>query len=146
MFIVFDLDGTLADCEHRVHHITGKDATEKNYDAFYDACVDDLPIPETLDIMRTLIRVGHDVEIWTGRSDRVRKQTLAWLGKQLGQYATDLVVVMRRDGDFTPDVELKRKWLNDHGKPDLVFEDRARMAEMYRAEGIRVYQVDAGDF
>lgn len=147
MFVVFDLDGTLADCEHRVHHIAGpKGSKEKNWDAFYDACNDDPPIPETLDLMRSLIRAGHDVEIWTGRSDRVRKETLVWLGRHLGKYAVDLVIVMRRDGDHTTDIELKRKWIDDHGKPDLVFEDRAGVTAMWREQGIRCCQVAPGNF
>lgn len=34
MFIVFDLDGTLADCEHRIHHITKE---PKDWRAFFEA-------------------------------------------------------------------------------------------------------------
>lgn len=147
MFVVFDLDGTLADCEHRVHHIEGDNkSSEKNWDAFYDACSDDSPIIATLSVMRALIKAGHDIAIWTGRSDRVRKDTLQWLGRNLGPPATEIELVMRRAGDFTSDIELKRKWMNDYGKPELVFEDRESVVEMWREEGVRCFQVAPGKF
>lgn len=38
MFVVFDLDGTLADGDHRLHHITGE---TKDWRAFFAACGDD---------------------------------------------------------------------------------------------------------
>jgi hypothetical protein len=37
MFVVFDLDGTLASIEHRRHHLDRKD-----WKAFFAACVDDV--------------------------------------------------------------------------------------------------------
>lgn len=42
---IFDIDGTIADCSHRLHFITGE---HKNWDAFYDACLDDAPINDVI--------------------------------------------------------------------------------------------------
>jgi hypothetical protein len=39
---LFDFDGTLADCTHRLHHIKG---SRKNWRAFFAACSKDGPIP-----------------------------------------------------------------------------------------------------
>ena len=37
--ILFDIDGTLANIEHRVHFVSGK---KKDFDAFNEAMVDDV--------------------------------------------------------------------------------------------------------
>ena len=47
---IFDIDGTLANCDHRLHHIQDK---PKNWDLFYNGCMDDdviLPVAEMLDL------------------------------------------------------------------------------------------------
>ena len=61
---------------------------------------------------------------------------------------------MRPDGDTTPDDVFKRGVLDivrDHigCDPDLVFDDRNRVVDMWRDAGIPVFQVvdrDQGDF
>lgn len=71
MNIVFDLDGTLADCRHRVHFVTGE---EKDWDSFYGACIYDEPIKAMVDLFRDLRGTNH-IEIWTGRPERIRRPT-----------------------------------------------------------------------
>ena len=47
---IFDIDGTLANCDHRLHHVKNK---PKNWDAFYDGCMDDQviwPVAEMLEL------------------------------------------------------------------------------------------------
>lgn len=139
-FYVFDLDGTLADCAHRIHHITGP---EKDWTAFFAACVDDKPIRHTLDLFIRLNRTDR-CEIWSGRSDEVATDTNRWLLRHAGYVPRH--VRMRKAGDHRPDDVIKREFLAEYGRPDIVFEDRARVVEMWRAEGIPCFQVDAGDF
>jgi hypothetical protein len=140
MFVVFDLDGTLALTEHRSHFLTGPGP--KDWRGFYAACDQDQP---NLPIIATLIELGesHDVEIWSGRSDEVRDKTEAWLER----HQLDTVRLrMRAAGDHRPDTILKAEWLDEGRKPDLVFEDRTSMVAMYRARGIVCCQVAPGDF
>lgn len=136
-FIVFDLDGTLSDHRNRLHHVLG---TEKDYRAYYDKCDEDLPLYPTITIFRSLVAAEHHVEIWTGRTDRVRDKTLKWL------YDADIahahLTRMRREGDFTPDYILKGQWLNEEPiRPDMVFEDRPRMVKWWREQGIHCFDV-----
>ena len=47
---IFDIDGTLANCDHRLHYIKNK---PKNWEAFYNECMDDLviwPVAEMLEL------------------------------------------------------------------------------------------------
>ena len=95
----------------------------------------------------------NDVAIWTGRIESVRDKTLGWLkhhGIYYRQHFQELK--MRPDHDRRRDYQIKNEWLCDAqdryglGKPDLVFEDRQRVVDMYRSHGITCCQVDYGDF
>lgn len=101
--IVFDLDGTLANCEHRRYLVDpakdqnaweyshddwrlldkyGSPCTEKkwkpDWDAFYEACDRDEPIFPIWDIFNTQVQ-WQDCQIWSGRSESVREKTIDWL-------------------------------------------------------------------
>lgn len=155
MFIIFDLDGTLADIEHRLHYITkdvapinGKSKRKPDWDAFHLACVDDQPITPLIETFKAFNNGLNQIEIWSGRSDMVRDQTLCWL---LNQGVLPSQLLMRMHGDYRPDHELKETWLLQlvgiTGRiPDLVFDDRQRIVDMWRRHGIRCCQVAPGDF
>jgi hypothetical protein len=54
---------------------------------------------------------------------------------------------MRGIGDHQPDTQLKQNWLKTQANlPDLVFEDRASVVEMWRSNGIVCCQVAPGNF
>lgn len=143
MFIIFDLDGTLANIEHRLHFIKNG---RKNWDQFYLHCQFDEPIVPIIKTFQTL-KFAHRLEIWTGRSKQVWKETQEWLRLH------DVMpgrIRMREEGDYTPDHILKEQWLHEsiylQNKPDLVFEDRSRMIEMWRKNGVQAVQVSEGNF
>lgn len=171
--ILVDLDGTLADCEHRRHFVTpqqcttclgtgtvdltlltescrncsGKGTVGKiDWTAFYKACVDDKPLQTTIDLITKFAGNEYDILIVSGRSDEVREETEAWLLKHFPVFDG---LLMRPEGDFTPDHELKRQWLNTRIPKDrvfCVFDDRDQVVKMWRAEGLTCYQVADGDF
>ena len=68
MRVVFDLDSTLADGEHRLHHIKKE---PKDWDAFFAKCRGDKPIDNTIELLRTtLLKLDTQVEIWSGRNQQ----------------------------------------------------------------------------
>lgn len=141
MFIVFDLDGTLADCRHRVRHV--RDGNH-NWDAFFAECVNDPVIPTTLASLNAHWDAGHRVEIWSARSDVVRRETEEWL--VANKIDPAILTHMRPAGDHTPDVDLKRQWLlalHPDERPDIIYDDRQRVVDMWREEGITCFQVAA---
>ena len=151
MNVVFDLDGTLADTSHRVHFLEQK---PKDWDAFHSACWDDGRITPTLGLFYRLRlsmdkRYGEHLAIWTGRPERCREVTIRWLERAcvMGPFGIEVEIRMRPDDDFRHDTELKGGWLEDSPwRPDLVLEDRTRMVEFWRSQGITCYQVQPGDF
>lgn len=154
--VVFDLDGTLADATHRLGHIQ---KTPKDWDAFFEACVDDTPIKPMVALLRNLqARDYVHIEIWTGRSDQVRVQTeewlvrngiLTWRGSPHEKFGIN-GLRMRKQGDHRSDVEIKREWLHERRAAGidvrLAFEDRDRVVAMWREEGVICNQVAHGNF
>lgn len=144
MFVVFDLDGTLALNEHRQHHVEKPAGEKKDWKAFYEACDKDELYWQIALVLRAMRDFGHEVEIWSGRSAEVLGKSMAWLYR----YELDHVPFRcRAEGDHTPDHELKKKWLDEAPKkPDLVFDDRASVVAMWRENGIACCQVAPGNF
>ncbi|MFZ5792342.1 MAG: hypothetical protein ACOY3L_16745 [Pseudomonadota bacterium] len=151
---IFDIDGTLADCSHRLHHIQAEPA---NWDAFYEACHLDSPIAHILDVAHALSH-SADIVFVTGRSERCRRATLAWLKSNLPNCGSDWEwshngardLYMRADGDHRPDNivkgELLDRLLADGYRPLMAFEDRDQVVKMWRARGIPCAQVAEGNF
>jgi hypothetical protein len=141
-----DLDGTVADCSHRLHFIKDK---PKNWKAFFAACIDDKLIFEVAYLIRVLADAGKTIVYMSGRSDEVRSQTEDWLSKNhlpVGK------LYMRRAGDYRVDSVVKSEMLDavleKHPAWTIagVFDDRQQVVDMYRSRGFRVYQVAKGDF
>jgi FMN phosphatase YigB (HAD superfamily) len=151
MIVVFDIDGTLANCEHRLHHIKNK---PKNWKKFFGEMVLDTPIKE-MTKLHDHLHFFNDILYCTGRTETHRKQTEDWLMDNLGiedpdedMTASELLkskLYMRRANDSRPDyitkVDLLNDIIKDHGKPDLWLDDRQGVVAAIRAQGIRVLQV-----
>lgn len=141
--VIFDLDGTLCDISHRLHHVQGEN---KNWDAFYKDCVNDVPKDNVIEMLCCLEEY-HDIIISSGRSEDVRKETEEWLDKNNVKYNQ---LLMRPTKCYTPDNALKKMWL-DTGKlgpkEEILFvvEDRDRMVQMWRGAGLTCLQVDQWD-
>ncbi|MEU0992129.1 hypothetical protein [Streptomyces sp. NPDC005953] len=92
---IFDLDGTLADTAHRQHFL---ERTPRDWGAFFAAAPEDPPLAEGV---RVCLTAAEECEVvyLTGRPERCRKDTVAWLAAQ-GLPAG--AVHMRRNGDRRP--------------------------------------------
>jgi phosphoglycolate phosphatase-like HAD superfamily hydrolase len=142
--VIFDLDGTLALIDHRLHFLEGK---KKNWRKFFAACVDDLPNEPVIEVLRGLRKQGYSIWITSGRSDEVRSETVAWLQKYAIPYDE---LLMRSQGDLTADHTLKQGWLKNgtlqKDRVLMVFDDRDKVVAMWRAQGLVCAQVAPGDF
>lgn len=143
---LFDLDGTLADLSHRLHHIQKQ---PKDWDSFFAACHLDAPIPHIVDLARSILRIGSNpaVVLVSGRSDVARTPTIDWLVRH-GLPSGPLY--MRTAGDHRPDHQVKLELLAriraDGLEPIMAFDDRDQVVKMWREAGIPCAQVAPGDF
>jgi uncharacterized HAD superfamily protein len=145
MIFLVDIDGTVADLAHRLHHI---EQSHKNWRAFFADCIYDRPIDDVIDLVKDLSACGHTLVFVSGRSDEVRQETEQWLAKHDIPFDG---LFMRKKGDRRQDNIVKSEILDDifekYGKKIAgVFDDRQQVVDMYRNRGLRVYQVAKGDF
>ena len=150
MFIVFDLDDTLANNAHRHRILNEKHKNEEaKWDAFFEACDKDIIYPVIAEIFLGLTcpELGHHIEIWTGRSEKVREKTIQWLAGHLPNFLYyNPTVRMRKIGDFRVDTEVKGDWIEEVGKPDLVFDDRNNVVAWWREQGVTCCQVKESNY
>lgn len=144
--IIFDLDGTLALDHHRSHFLKGD---VKHWDEYFNACVHDEPNTPIINVMIALWSAGHKVGICSGRSEKVRQHTINWLVDQ-GIWEILSCFCLRPEHDRTQDDVLKLSWVKrleeDIEPVDLIFEDRQRVVDMWRANGYTCCQVAPGAF
>ena len=155
MIIIFDLDGTLANIDHRRNLILKNtpdwdkyvEKKKIDWEKFYKECVNDTPNVPVVEIYKTLQQTGkYTMVILSGRSEVVRKETEEWLKRNYIEY--DLLV-MRPDKDYTPDEDLKRSWLKKLQETEMVccvFDDRKKVVNMWRKEGLTCFQVAEGEY
>lgn len=122
---------------------------EKDWPAFFKACVRDEPNMDVISTLRQLHDSGSDIWIWSGRSDEVALETERWLWDN--GCARYKVLRMRKHGDHQPDETLKAAWLGEMDNYDrkrlvAIFDDRDRVVAMWRKKGVTCFQVADGDF
>ncbi|MGK5549456.1 hypothetical protein ACSNOH_32725 [Streptomyces sp. URMC 127] len=131
---VFDLDGTLADVRHRLHHLESR---PRDWDAFFAAAVRDPPLAEGIALL-TAAAQRCEVAYVTGRPEHCRQDTLDWL-TQHGMPEGPLL--MRTPGDRRParvcKPELLRRLARDRVIAVVIDDDR-QVCDAYEAGGFRV--------
>lgn len=149
--VIFDLDGTLALIDKRRAAST-KPNGKIDWDVFFDPSNIDMDQPNmpVIQMAKTLKDAGNMIVILSGRSKATKDATKAWL------VANDVpfdVLKMRptsNDFNFMPDDQLKQRWLDQlfPDKSDIlcVFDDRQKVVDMWRANGLTCMQVAPGNF
>lgn len=97
---VVDIDGVLADVGHRLHFL---DRRPKDWNGFFAAARVDPPHQEGLALVGELA-AHHDIVLLTGRPERCRSDTEAWLAEHGVGYE---LLVMRPAGNHRPAAEVK---------------------------------------
>lgn len=143
--IVFDIDGTLANCDHRRHWVATK---PKNWAAWngtmhMDTVHEDIAwmLQQFSDLPNTRII------LCSGRGEETRAVTEKWLKDNYIHYDA---LYMRAEKDNRKDsivkVELLDQVTAEYARPWLWVDDRQQVVDAIRAQGVRVLQVAPGDF
>ena len=144
MDVIFDVDGTLMDIEHRRHFVVQR---PKDFDAFREATSQDTAKEDIVAVAKALKAAGHRIIISSGRNKSQRAVTLKQL---MAQGLVFDALYMRSDSDYRPDHEVKSQMLDKMRKegfnPTMAFDDRQQVVDMWRERGLTVAQVDKGDF
>jgi hypothetical protein len=135
--VVFDLDGTLANIDHRLHFLKKE---PKNWDSFFSKVSGDKVNSWCKTLCDMFSQSGFIVLIVSGRPERCLKDTEKWLEDNM--INRDGLILVRRNGDHAPDDFLKEKWLKSYGKERILFvvDDRQRVVDMWRRNGVTCLQ------
>ena len=140
--VIFDIDGTLADVSERIHHVREK---PKNWNAFFQGMAQDKAIHSMVRLCNLLYASGIHIILCSGRSEEHRQQTIDWLAQQGVNYHD---LRLRKDNDRCADSVVKREMLANLDQIKILFvvEDRSRVVEMWRSEGLVCLQCAPGEF
>lgn len=145
--IMVDVDGTLANNEHRQHFLDVKPKDWKNfkYNAFYDTTY-----PDIVWLVKTLHEAGNTILIVTARTEDEREITARWLDEVAGLGDIYDKMYMREEKDYRDDNIVKAEILEQIRKdgydPTIVIDDRNRVVKMWREVGITCLHVRDGCF
>lgn len=149
--IIFDLDGTLALIDDR-RTLSTKDNGKIDWDIFFDPNNINLDKPNhpVIKVAQMFKDSGFRIVILSGRLKTTKDVTKKWLEKFNVPFD---VLKMRPDNKqfkFMSDDDLKQSWLDKlfTNKEDVfaVFDDRKKVVDMWRSNGLNVFQVAEGDF
>ena len=148
--VIFDLDGTIFDPSHRLHHLDG----EKDWKSFHDAMDNDPTFEPVAELARILHRAsisgcGIDaVLLVTARHDdpKYRRMTEEALVLHDIPYHA---LYMRANDDTRPDhvvkAEILERILDEGYEPILAIDDRPSITAMWREHGITALQCAPDD-
>lgn len=143
--ILFDIDGTLADTEHRRYLLRGN---SPNWDKFNNLMGEDKPNIPIVKLYNTLWDSGeYNIVLISGRSEEFRLVTESWLTWNSIPFSD---LLMRPLNDDRADEEIKKAILSqlikDNHKILFVVDDRKKVVDMWRQNGVTCLQCDYGDF
>lgn len=140
--VLFDIDQTLADNDHRLHYIN-RDTVD--WEEFEDQCIYDFPITPSILCAQAWKTLGKQVWCWSGRTERIRSQTEVWL-RNNGVPFEQLILRTQEVAEKEPSETTKLRWLTQGPVPrDRVicaYDDDARVVKTLTEKGkILVYKV-----
>lgn len=153
-YIIFDIDGVLADCSHRLKYIKSE---KKDYDKFYsyDEIWEDEIIPAGCWMFNFIYewvrqrREHFQIVFLTGRNQSCYIATDTWLLESLPQLIIEKIdepctkLLMRPKNDYRPAHEVKEDLIKKHiGFENILFafDDDDKINEMYTKHGVMCYK------
>lgn len=149
--VIFDLDGTLALIDDR-RVLATKDNGKMDWDVFFDPknISLDLPNRPVIEMAQMLKRQGFRIVIFSGRSKGTKEVTKEWLNNFDIPFDVIKMRPTSKEFMYMPDDKLKQMWLDKlfPNKDDIlcVFDDRQKVVDMWRDNGITCLQVADGNF
>jgi predicted kinase len=142
--IIIDLDGTLSDTSHRIHHLRGN---KPNWHAFFAGIEEDEVNRAVEAAYKMALAANYTILLVSGRPETYRIPSETWLRRH--GFTDYFALFMRQVQDQSPDTEVKSKIYDRYIAPyfDVLFilEDRPRVVQMWRDKDLVCFQVQAGD-
>jgi len=136
--VICDIDGTIANNDHRQHFLEGK----KDWDGFFSELYKDKPIFEIIDKVNSLENEGHKIYFLTGRPEKYKLQTKDWLKKY---FTFDLELLMRNNSDRRNKIEIKKELFQTYLSSfeiKVIFENDPNLICLWKKLGLNVFEVN----
>ena len=140
--VIVDLDGTIANIDHRLHYIK---QDKPDWDSFYAACSQDTPNVGVVEWLRAINEdPNYEIYIVSARRASTLWDTHEWLIFYDVPYQH--LHIVRDYKDFRPDDVLKSEFLDsilrDGFEIAFVIDDRPTVCAMWREHGLKVFPVN----
>tara|TARA_Y100000816_G_scaffold276701_1_gene246143 strand:+ start:1137 stop:1571 length:435 start_codon:yes stop_codon:yes gene_type:complete len=137
--ILCDIDGTVANNDHRQHFLEGK----KDWDGFFSELSNDMPIIPIINLVNREHANGNEIVFLTGRPERYRYSTTLWLKEH---FDFEFRLLMRKDNDKRNKIISKQEVLfeNNISKKNIfkVFENDYQLISYWTEKGFSVEDVN----
>ena len=135
--ILCDIDGTIANNDHRQHFLEGK----KDWDGFFSELINDEPIFPIINKVIEEHNSGKDIIFLTGRPERYRYSTTLWLKEY---FNFELKILMRKNNDQNNKLKVKKEIFEKNFRVndiDYVIDNDKELLKQWEDMGIDVYEV-----
>ena len=158
---IVDIDGTLANLDHRLHYLEPNfdengTGLPKDYYGFFRDVVKDAPFTVIFDAVRHLHLLGHTVIVLSGRPTTTGYDTSEWLESR--EFMTEGLpplpyqhLFMRQGGDHRPDNQAKQDIMQmmfdaglRKGAIKIIIDDRDSVCDVWRGMDLPLVQVNRG--
>jgi predicted kinase len=144
--VIIDLDGTMCNVDHRLHHVRKPEGQKKNWKGFFEDLANDTP-NEWCVAIHDMFGIKYPIVFASGRPDDHEKVTREWLKKhELGTQH----LYMRCRGDHRQDYIAKEIILDfeilTRFTPLFFIDDRKQVVDLWRSRGFTCLQCAEGAF
>lgn len=140
--IICDIDGTVADLSHRLHHVKKE---KPDWLSFFAEMSQDTPKSEVLSQVARHSRQEEAMVIFvSARPENYRKETEDWITKHFSKSK----IIMRPANDTREDQIVKEEIYNKYLKNlniIAVYDDRPRVIRMWESKGLHVIDCGTGE-
>jgi len=133
----FDMDGTLTNVDSILHYVR-KNSKYKDFDSFHRSSYFSPANQNVVEILFEAADKGFTIVIVTGRNEKYRDVTQAWLDEHNIPY--DNNIFMRPENDFRPDTVIKNdifQQINQYYHMVHFVDDREDISKVWEQNGVQ---------
>ena len=134
--ILCDIDGTVANNDHRQHFLEGK----KDWDGFFSELINDKPIFPIINKVIEEHDAGKDIVFLTGRPEKYRNVTTEWLKRY---FDFEIKLLMRKKNDRRDKLIIKKELLEEQFRYDeikLIIDNDKELIKMWKGKKLSVLE------
>ena len=137
--VLCDIDGTVANNEHRQKLLKGFN----DWDKFFSLLKDDEPIHVIIERVKQKVESNGDLIFLTGRPEKYREMTEDWL---LKYFDVGFSLLMRKDGDLRNKIIIKEELFKENFQKTQIkvcFENDPELIQLWQDLGLNVIDINS---